>query len=138
MPDGHNQSPNDLCSDLTTRSDLGRLANARLQRQHRLSDPDGTSDTQIIPQPPTSDVHEKDESKVEIGGEQKEQRNPFKSDTSQVATGGDPDPKKPVLVRWTYKVGRVMKTYTKFMGPGFMVAVVRLANPAFTKGRALM
>jgi hypothetical protein len=107
-----------------------------LQRQHRLSDPDGTSDTQIIPQPPTSDIHEKSESKVEVGGEENERSNPFTSDASQVATDGDPDPKKPVFVRWTYKVGRVLKTYVKFMGPGFMVAVVRSANPTLTTSQA--
>ena len=137
LPDGHNQSPNDLCSDLTTRSDLGRLANARLQRQHRLSEPDGANDTQIIPQPPASDVHEKSESKVAVGGEEKEQGDPFKSDGRPVAPDGDPDPRKNVLGRWTYKIGRILKTYVKFMGPGFMVAVVRPAIPPPTRPQPL-
>ena len=129
LPDGHNQSPNDLCSDLTTRSDLGKLANARLQRGHQLSDPDGTSDTQIIPQPPLDDVHEKDAERSGGGGVENNRSSEKHTEACQVAVEGDPESKRPVLARWVFKVARVMKTYTKFMGPGFMVAVVRLATP---------
>ena len=129
LPDGHNQSPNDLCSDLTTRSDLGKLANARLQREHRLSDPDGASDEQIIPQPPSNDVHEKDAECNKVGGDEKKQSGEKHGEACQVAAEGAPDPKRPIVVQWILKVARVMKTYAKFMGPGFMVAVVRLAKP---------
>ena len=131
LPDGHNQSPNDLCSDLTTRSDLGRLANARLQREHRLSDPDGTSDTQIIPQPPSNDVHEKDESSGGGGGgEEKNYGNDATKSgaTYQVGSDENPEAHRPILARWSFKVLKIMKTYVKFMGPGFMVAVVRLLH----------
>lgn len=138
MPDGHNQSPNDLCSDLTTRSDLGRLANARLQREHRLSDPDGTSDTQIIPQPPAAEVHEKGELRTGDGVDEKEQSNAVANEAISVGAGGDPGPKKSMLARGALKTGKVMKTYTKFMGPGFMVAVVSLVNPTLHQRQALM
>ena len=128
LPDGHNQSPNDLCSDLTTRSDLGRLANARLQREHRLSDPDGTSDTQIIPQPPATDVHEKDESSGAGGAEEEKKGKAGESKSASIYQFGsdeDPEPHKTVFARWSNKMLKIMKTYVKFMGPGFMVAVVR-------------
>lgn len=128
LPDGHNQSPNDLCSDLTTRSDLGRLANARLQREHRLSDPDGTSDTQIIPQPPSSDVHEKDAEGDGCGAAEQKPSDEKHGEACRVAAEGDPEPRRPIVAQWVLKIARVMKTYTKFMGPGFMVAVVRLAR----------
>lgn len=126
LPDGHNQSPNDLCSDLTTRSDLGKLANARLQREHRLSDPDETSDTQIIPQPPTDGVDERGISaSSDGGGDEKLGDVELKhAERFDVAEDDIPGPKTSILARWTLQIGKVIKTYVKFMGPGFMVAVV--------------
>jgi hypothetical protein len=94
-----------------------------------LSDPDGTSDEQIIPQPPSNDVHEKYVESNGGGVEERKQSSEKYGEACQVAVEREPGPKKPVLVQWTLKVARVMKTYTKFMGPGFMVAVVRLAIP---------
>ena len=36
IEDGMNQSPNAFAPDITTRSDFGQIANARLQRDHRV------------------------------------------------------------------------------------------------------
>lgn len=94
-----------------------------------MSDPDGTSDEQIIPQPPSNDVHEKDAEINGGGAEERKQSSEKHGEACQVAAEGEPEPKNPVLVKWILKVATVMKTYTKFMGPGFMVAVVRLAIP---------
>jgi hypothetical protein len=95
-----------------------------------LSDPDGTSDTQIIPQPPTNDVHEKDEPSDGGGGEEKKHgKDATKSAAPyQVGSDEDPEPHRPVLAQWSYKMLKIMKTYVKFMGPGFMVAVVRFSH----------
>ncbi|KAF2720151.1 natural resistance-associated macrophage protein [Polychaeton citri CBS 116435] len=42
VEDGYNQSPNALSRDLTTRSDMNGVANARLQRGHRIDDRNAT------------------------------------------------------------------------------------------------
>ena len=127
LPDGHNQNPNALCSDLTTRSDLGRVANARLQREHRLSDPQEAVDAEIIAQPPSAVVHEK--TRLETGGGAGSQNGRKKDESGmdenvQDNASIDPDPRSPAWKRLVFNALRVLRTYIKFVGPGFMVAVV--------------
>lgn len=130
LPDGHNQSPNDLSSDLTTRSDLGRLANARLQREHRLSDPGGVSETDIIAQPPSPEVHGEPEPVAgDSPNSEKEQEKdePEPKDNVKIVAETSADSRRPVWQSWYLEAWRVLRTYVKFIGPGFMVAVVSLS-----------
>ena len=127
VPDGHNQSPNELSSDLTTRSDLGRVANARFQREHRLSDPQEPVDPAIIAQPPLAEPHEKVKGRSGDCAESREEqeKNESRSENNvQRTVNQAQDPHTPVWRRWSLNVSRVLRTYTKFIGPGFMVAVV--------------
>lgn len=129
LPDGHNQNPNDLCSDLTTRSDMGKLANARLQREHRVRDPDGTDDPQIISQTPSGDVHEQE--KASNGGGRRDEKHPVGKPSVVFEVGVDEEPERkiPILTRWSLKTIKIMKTYAKFVGPGMMISVVRPVPP---------
>ena len=138
LPDGHNQSPNQLCSDLTTRSDLGRVANARLRRKHRLSDPEETLDAETIAPLASTEVREKAKPNTGDGAEsQKEQANKDSKIEQNVQAMADinPSPQRPVWKGWLTNVFRVLRTYTKFIGPGFMVAVVSIHCGSFCISR---
>lgn len=133
VPDGHNQNPNDLSSDLTTRSDLGKLANARLQREHRLRDPQEPSDAEIIPEATVGEVEEKDIA-TSVEGEDGTHRSeqvpgePMTHDRGAIPLTADEEPKVPFWKRWTRNTFQVLKTYFKFVGPGFMISVVSSPN----------
>ena len=130
--DGHNQNPNALCSDLTTRSDLGRVANARLQREHLLSDPKQPCDNEIIPAPPSTSEEQHD---GERGGEhgedygaglrteEQEKKELESSSGAEHNAGREGRPQGP-WKKGSSKVLNVLRTYLKFVGPGFMVSVV--------------
>lgn len=126
VPDGHNQSPNDLSSDLTTRSDLGNIANARLQREHRLSDSQQPIDESIIAEAPSIDGHE---SRKPRGGDCTASQDDTKEKALKLDYTGNNDgrsnagPHTAFWRRWIQNVFRVLRTYVKFVGPGFMVAV---------------
>ena len=126
LPDGHNQNPNALCSDLTTRNDLGKVANARLQREHRLDDPQGTIDTEIIAQAPSIEVDENGKTEGGDGArsEKEQEMDEFKSEQNvHCNVGSNPEPQRPLWTRPLRKALKMLRTYTKFIGPGFLVAV---------------
>ena len=131
LPDGHNQNPDELCSALTTRSDLGRLANARLQREHRLSDLDGVNDADIIAQPLSPDVCERSEQGTGDGAVSEKEQEQEKTESNSTREGHtaantNEGRQRSEAKRWFSEPLRVLRTYIKFIGPGFMVAVVRL------------
>lgn len=121
-----NQNPNAMSSDLTTRSDLGRLADARLRRNHkldkhdvphielrRLSDP---GDTQL---PRKSDEGIVSVHAAGSGGRMLEQTlspGSIMSDYSASAPPPPPPSHPQRFVQWLRKC-------LKFIGPGFMIAV---------------
>lgn len=133
--DGYNQNPNALCSSLTTRSDLGLIANARLRREHRLIDPQDPSDLGIIAR---SSVEETEGRRLATGpndgtrstGEDEKAsgsvRERYEGSESSQEEGGTPTGQK--VLRKTLGV---LKTYCKFVGPGFMISVVRMLQGCF-------
>ena len=48
IEDGMNQSPNAFAPDITTRSDFGQIANARLQRDHRVGVGGDATDAETV------------------------------------------------------------------------------------------
>ncbi|KAK5174213.1 NRAMP-like transporter smf-3 [Saxophila tyrrhenica] len=125
VSDGHNQNPDVLCPELTTRSDLGRIANARKQRDYRLSDPQLSSNAEIIPQPPVGQTDNElmdggDGGVVREEEHKKEEHNSEANGQGRDAGGRAPgSPWK----RLGSKTLGVLRKYLRFMGPGFMVSV---------------
>jgi hypothetical protein len=125
--DGHNQNPSTLCPELTTRSDLGAIANARRKRGHRLSDPQDTVDNESIPMQPSdppSNTMSVTDGAVDAGKQQEKEVVKQKHEERTQMTRTEP-PSDPHF--WNYlpaKAAKVFRTYLKFVGPGFMIAVV--------------
>lgn len=124
--DGHNQNPDVLCPELTTRSDLGRIANARKQtgRDHRLSDPQMSSDPDIIPQSLASQPDRVGAiDGAGVVGVQEQEKGGFR----RVVNGlSERSRRRPPSGWWrgaaTKAVG-VLRKYLRFVGPGFMISV---------------
>jgi len=127
--DGWNQNPPSLSGDLTTRSDLNGISNLRLQRD-RLPIDDNVLDIELnkemddplglhsvkrpvsVPSNTLVDAAgsvEKHGQSVEVGG-----------GPSRRSSG---EPNKPAGSTWTRKFGQALIKFSKFIGPGFMVAV---------------
>ncbi|EME45004.1 hypothetical protein DOTSEDRAFT_70900 [Dothistroma septosporum NZE10] len=123
IPSGFNQSPNSLAADTTTRSDLGKVASARIQHDHKLKTKDG----------PTVEL-------LQLGGPSDAEgmrRRKSSGDGASIAysgfgeqmlgqtlgTQGPPNPRLPFWQSPFRRVGEVLWTFMKFIGPGFMIAV---------------
>lgn len=126
IPEAWNQSPDALNGDTTTRSDLGGIANARLQRDHRLRDQDAVEaelaevQTQDAgPTKPRSDMGGMAES-VETGGKMLDQTIGTDSTPSDSPTPPSTAPPKQPLHRRLLKIA---KKYLHFIGPGFLISV---------------
>ena len=131
LPDGWNQNPNAFAGDLTTRSDLGRIANARLQRDHRIEGEQGPDVEIVALQQPLKD---KDKiplpidgsgdgalSGVEIASIKEESA---AGDIARISgTISDEHQRASKMLAWSRKVGRVLRKYSTFVGPGFMISV---------------
>ena len=129
IPDGHNQNPDALSSDLTTRSDLGKVANARLQREHRLSNSQQVSDAEIIPGPNTTKEAEKSTPSSNPNSFSTEVSEKVPSSSDQIVEMPSDQGKQRRDSLWrrcSRNVLKVLKTYCKFVGPGFMVSVVSI------------
>ena len=127
VSDGHNQNPDDLCSDLTTRNDLGKVANARLQREHRLSDPHDSTNAEIIAQTDAIEEDEIGRPPSKEGTRSLEEKDNWQSMSQQnIADGAhaNGNPETPIWRGWLSRALKVPRTYCKFIGPGFMVSVV--------------
>ncbi|KAK5144141.1 NRAMP-like transporter smf-3 [Rachicladosporium monterosium] len=135
VPDDWNQNPNDLNGDTTTRSDLSRIANARLQRDHRLRHQDVAEVELVAMQQQTVEegkgmhaglpgIEDNDDERAhETGGMMLEQT----LGTTDTPSSGNPSrpgsPKAPLWRRSLADCARVLLKYVKFIGPGFMISV---------------
>ncbi|SMY22378.1 unnamed protein product [Zymoseptoria tritici ST99CH_1A5] len=130
VPDKWNQSPNALSADTTTRSDLENLASARLQSDHKLKKQDGLN-CEIATVSGSSDEKRKPDSVLPSDGAQTI-ANPGSGEDMLKRTLGftdvevSPSSNPPRLPRWQHpfrEIKRVLLKFSKFIGPGFMIAV---------------
>lgn len=129
LPDGFNQSPNDLNADSTTRSDLGNLASVRLQSDHKLRDKNGLS-IELAQAGGSNDgdslrrrIANSDGTPIAHPGfGEKMLRETIGATSDNFSYSPSPNP----LPRWQrpfQEVRRVGVKFAKFIGPGFMIAV---------------
>ena len=112
---------------MTTRSDLGTLANARLQREHRLRDPQEPSDAEIIPEITQGEVEEKDGAPtVEADRVDSKELKSEARGNGETSSAADDESRLPIWNLWTRRIFHVLRTYCKFVGPGFMISVVSI------------
>ncbi|KAK4553119.1 NRAMP-like transporter smf-3 [Recurvomyces mirabilis] len=133
VPDGYNQSPNALAGDTTTRSDLSRIANARMQRDHRIRDED-PPDIELAAHHNHTDGDGKLPAITTTDGGHGGAGHPHESDigTEMLQDTLRPDPSNsepndlthlPWYSRHPRKLARILLRYTKFIGPGFLISV---------------
>ncbi|KAF2025771.1 natural resistance-associated macrophage protein [Setomelanomma holmii] len=130
FPEGYNQNPNALNADATTRADLGYVANTRARDDHRIDDV-SIADGIELDQRPT--LKNDGREGIQIIGDLRRISETGKktvattagaalaSPTISRSNENDLQPKPPKGI-FRQAVG-VMRKYTKFVGPGFMVSV---------------
>lgn len=139
VPDKYNQSPNALAGDSTTRSDLGRIASARLQRDHRLKTDEGPDvELQALERPADggrggggcrrrlADSGEGDGARGEETGGGMLQSTLGTLHAMPGGASDDDGPHNGDLPIWRRSLRRtatVLKRYSKFIGPGFLISV---------------
>ncbi|KAK3117265.1 NRAMP-like transporter smf-3 [Teratosphaeriaceae sp. CCFEE 6253] len=129
VPDDWNQSPDALNGDTTTRSDLSRIANARLQRDHRLRDQDDSEVELVALQPQPQEQGTKPQLRTSgVKGSSDERaggtRSAMLDGTMHVTEApSSHDSVLPFYARWPRKLTRILMKYTKFIGPGFLISV---------------
>jgi metal iron transporter len=139
--EGWNQNPDALNADATTRADLNHMANARLQRDHRIDPADD----------PTAEIETNEHGDLEgdgtmrlkeLGGQGAVMAGNEKSQTAgsvglparryYVCRPGGGAGRTPRMATKDWSSGvsavfrrciQVLRKYSKFIGPGFMVAV---------------
>jgi metal iron transporter len=131
--DGMNQNPNAFAPDITTRSDFGQIANARLQRDHRVGVGEATGielvETKQIAKGPdkngTTTIVEAGEGGGDGGPERSGDgaRSPERN-TSSSPIAPTRQPSRIASVNFFFhRAKSVLVKYGKFMGPGFMISV---------------
>ena len=132
--DGWNQSPNALNADATTGADLTRLANARLQRDHRI-DPANCFGAQIelidhhIAERADTTINSKasDRQGHTEGGEDKgadaDAVAASPPDGSGSSDGRIINKRRKTIREFIRRAFTVLLKYARFIGPGFMVSV---------------
>ncbi|KAF2842081.1 transporter protein smf2 [Patellaria atrata CBS 101060] len=125
--EGWNQNPSDLAADTTTRNDLNHIANSRQQRGHRLDPTDPSLiDVVAVQQPEHTDSEHKNQKKSSGKKEYKateQERDVAAMPTSLYGgSSGADGPSSPVMASLT-RAREILVKYSKFVGPGFMVAV---------------
>ncbi|KAM0716715.1 hypothetical protein Q7P37_008160 [Cladosporium fusiforme] len=135
VADGMNQNPPAFAPDLTTRSDFGQIANARLQRDHRVGVGEGdTADTDQLASQQYSKGPDKNVSMTiaeagEGGGDGVPGRvgdgtmSPERSSSGSTGLPNRQPPREPPFHRFFRHAKDVLIKYAKFMGPGFMISV---------------
>ena len=130
IPDGHNQSPNALNSDATTRADLGFVANTRARDDHRI-DCHNAGDDMGIDQRQAADEDGRSKPKA-FGGLRSRSDAAKRSDSGSAQAAIRPSDVFSVEQDVVHRKRRggifagaieVVREYLKFVGPGFMVAV---------------
>lgn len=130
VPEGYNQNPDALNADATTRADSGHVANARTRRDHCIHPADGN--------PAQDDQIEKETGKGEGIDvvEEEAGRGREKGSVSREGGGsgngvvGMPDRWEAAKGVWM-RAAKMLRTYAKFVGPGFMVAVAYIDPGAY-------
>jgi metal iron transporter len=133
VEDGMNQNPNAFAPDITTRSDFGQIANARLQRDHRVGVGEAADIELVAPQQiatgpdknGTFTIVEAGEGGGDGGhekpgdGARSQERN-----TSSSSTVPTHQSSRVSSVNYLFhRVKSILVKYGKFMGPGFMISV---------------
>ena len=132
--DGWNQNPPALNADATTQADLNHMANARLQRDHRI-DPVDPSWANVDPGQEHI-VEEENTAPLDTGNVMSSAKGSerFVASTATVSASSSPrnggNNGRKVLRDWgnslqgmARRIVEVLIKYGKFVGPGFMVAV---------------
>ncbi|EMC98358.1 hypothetical protein BAUCODRAFT_422789 [Baudoinia panamericana UAMH 10762] len=127
VPDAYNQSPNALSADLTTRSDLGRIASARLRTDHRLSNSE-TVDLEFVETcEPTESEGKRPRISDNGDGMGCETGEDMLAETLGTAPHrqhhGPSKPPQSSWLRWSHRIRSILVRYAKFVGPGFMISV---------------
>jgi metal iron transporter len=133
VEDGMNQNPSQFASDITTRSDFGQIANARLQRDHRVGVGEAT-DTEAVPLQQISKRLDKNGTSTiveagEGGGDGVQQMSGDGAWSPERNTSNPPTAPThrsscvPPVKHLFHRVKSVLVKYGKFMGPGFMISV---------------
>ncbi|KAF2178293.1 natural resistance-associated macrophage protein [Zopfia rhizophila CBS 207.26] len=128
--EGYNQNPPALNADATTRADLNRMANARVQRDHRIDTADA----------PPMDIEPSEQQTVEGHGKKRlasvdgKGHSTAEEQSVQDSRHASPSGLGGSVGRWVtdchitlrkllQRVTQVLLKYSKFIGPGFLVAV---------------
>jgi metal iron transporter len=137
VEDGMNQSPNAFAPDITTRSDFGQIANARLQRDHRVGVGGDATDTETVALQQLAKGPDKNGTSVfaaagEGGGDggglgragdgaMSPERN--NSGDSMASPNSCQPSRVPPIKHLFHRARGVLVKYGKFVGPGFMISV---------------
>ncbi|KAL8710725.1 MAG: hypothetical protein Q9220_004743 [cf. Caloplaca sp. 1 TL-2023] len=125
-PRGWNQNPPGLSADLTTRADLNGIANLRTHREHDLlSQSPIEMDGWVDPDEPASGR----QIRFAVGSSHVAEDSKGSSDRTTAASDHTAnsyqrkDRPTKLVSSWIYGLGKTLIKFTKFIGPGFMVAV---------------
>ena len=124
--DGWNQNPSGLAADLTTREDLNGLVNRRTQRDTDLRVGDeiaiDTLDPASDPHVPRINQSEDDKGKPNADVHEAPLAT-LETPPSPYTESGSNQPSGSGILGRFRNIGNVLTTFTKFIGPGFMVSV---------------
>ena len=136
IEDGMNQSPNAFAPDITTRSDFGQIANARLQRDHRVGVGGDATDAETVALQQLAKGPDKNGTSVfaaagEGGGDggglgrasdgaMSSERN---NSGDSMASPNSQSSRSPPIKHLFHRARGVLVKYGKFVGPGFMISV---------------
>lgn len=133
VEDGMNQNPNAFAPDITTRSDFGQIANARLQRDHRVGVGEATDTELVAPQQIAKGPDKNGTSIIaaagEGGGDGGQGRRSGdgagspERNTSPSPAASTRQPFRSSVNTLFHRIKSVLVKYGKFMGPGFMISV---------------
>jgi len=134
IEDGMNQSPNAFAPDITTRNDFGQIANARLQRDHRVGVGGHATDTETVALQQLAKGPDKNGTSVfaeagEGGGDGGLGRagdgamSSERNNSGPTALPNTQSSCVPPIKHFFHRVGSVFVKYGKFVGPGFMISV---------------
>ncbi|KAL8993584.1 MAG: hypothetical protein Q9169_006235 [Polycauliona sp. 2 TL-2023] len=117
---GCNQSPRSLSADITTRADLNGIANTRTGQDTAKLPPDAWND----PGDPNTDNKRFMTAPSHLAEGSKESSATKTSESYQTAHSRQPSNKPQKSLPFMFsKFGRTLVKFSKFIGPGFMVAV---------------
>lgn len=134
IEDGMNQSPNAFAPDITTRSDFGQIANARLQRDHRVGVGGDATDTETVALQQLTKGPDKNGTSVfaeagEGGGDGGLGRandgamSSERNNSGSMEASNSTSSRVPPIKHFFRRARDAVVKYGKFVGPGFMISV---------------